>query len=128
MLKTVIQEKNVDGLLRFNPAALSEAVFARPKADAALQTEFHQLDFVARAICSPVAAAQNSDALLISEKFLREPNHHGCFASAANRQISDADHGCIQPFLLEPAVRIKPNARADPRAVKHGERPEQFPQ
>src|SRR5260370_9901733 len=50
MLKTIIQEKNVDGLPRFESPALGEAVLAHAKGDAALQTEFHQLDFVTRAI------------------------------------------------------------------------------
>jgi len=50
MLKTVIQKKYIDKLLRFEPVALGEAVFAHAKRDAALQSEFHQLDFVACAI------------------------------------------------------------------------------
>src|SRR5713101_3164720 len=84
MLKPVIQKKNVNKLLRFDPVAFGEAVFAHPKRDAAPQTKFHQLDLVACAIRASVTAAQNRNTLSISEKFLGEPNHHGRFASTAN--------------------------------------------
>jgi hypothetical protein len=118
MLKTVIQKKNVDGPPRLEPVALGETVFAHAKRDAALQSEFHQFDFVASATHSSVAAAQDRNTLAISEKFLGEPNHHGRFAGAANRQIPDADDNPIQAFLLEPSVGIKPNTRADSDTIQ----------
>jgi hypothetical protein len=128
MLKTVIQKKNVDGLLRFEPVTLGEAVFAHAKRDAALQTEFHQLDFVACAVRASVTAAQNRNTLSISEKFLGEPNHHGCFARAANGQIPDADDSRFEAFLLEPSVGIQPNTRANSDTIEQRERPQQSPQ
>src|SRR5260370_26924024 len=91
MLKTIIQKKNVEGLLCFEPLALGKAVFADTKGDAALQTEFHQLDFVAGPIGAAVTAAQNLYALPFREELLSEPDHHGRLAGAADGKIAHAD-------------------------------------
>ena len=100
MLETVVEEENIDGLLLFDAVALGKAVFADAKRDLVLETMLHQLDLVARAAGTAIAAAQNRDALPFREKFLREPQNHGRLTSAADSQIADADHLAPQAPLL----------------------------
>ena len=128
MLKTVIQKKNVDGLLRFEPAPLGEAVFANSKCDAALQTELHQLDFVACPIRPSVAATQNRNALPVPQELLREPDNHRRLAGTPNGQIPDTDDRPFQALLFEPPVGIEPNPRANSATIEQREGPQQSPQ
>src|SRR5882724_11544776 len=128
MLKTVIQKKNVNRLLRFKPAARGEAIFADAERNAALKAAFHQFDFVTCSVCTAVAAAKNRDALPFREKLLSEPDHRGCLAGAADGKIAHADDRSFQPLLLQPAVRVEPNPHADNDTIQHGQRPKKRPQ
>ena len=92
MLKAVVKQEYVDGMLLLDALAFGKAIFADAKRNPALQTMPHQLDFVARAASAMIAPAQNRDALPFREKFFREPHNHGRLAGAANGQIADADH------------------------------------
>jgi hypothetical protein len=100
MLETVIQKKNVDGLLRFEPTAFDEAVFADSEGNATLEAKLHQLDFVTRAICPVVTAAENGNAFSIGEEFLSEPNYHGSLAGTADCQVANANDRCLQTSPL----------------------------
>src|SRR6266853_1278893 len=62
MLKPIIQEKNIDALLRFEPMPLREAVPADTKRHAILQAEFHQLDFITSSVYAAVATTQYPNA------------------------------------------------------------------
>ena len=109
VLKTVIQNKNIDGLLGFDSMAPGKAVLANAENDLALEAELHQFDFVAGPVCATVAPAQNRHALPFCKKLLSEPDNHGRFAGAADGKIAHADNRSFQTLLLQPGVRIEPN-------------------
>src|SRR6266446_6263353 len=124
MLKPIIQEKNIDALLRFEPMPLREAVPADTKRHAILQAEFHQLDFITSSVYAAVATTQYRNAFPFREKLLSEPDHHGRLARPSNSEIPHADDLCFQSFLLQPAVRVEPNAHADSSTIQNRKRPE----
>src|SRR6267142_73094 len=101
MLKTIVEKKYVDGLLRLDALAFREAILADSKGGAALEAELHQLDLVAGSVCATVATAEDGDALPFRKKLFGKPDHHRRFAGAANREISDAHYRSLQAFLLE---------------------------
>src|SRR6266850_1280960 len=106
MLKAIIKEKHVDGLLRFEALAFRESILVNPEGDATLEAELHQLDFIACAIRTLIATAEDGNALSVREKFLSEPDYHGGLAGASNGEVAYADHRSSQPFLFQPATGI----------------------
>src|SRR5580704_10224558 len=125
MLKTVVEEKNVDMLLLFNAMAFGKTILADTKLNPVSQALLHQLDFVACAASAAIAPAQNGDALPFRKKFFCEPQNHRCLTRAAHSQIANADHFGAQVLLLEPAIRIEPGAHSNIAAVQNRKRPEQ---
>src|SRR2546426_5250194 len=123
MLKTVIQQKNVDGLLRFESVTLSETVLAHAKRNATLEAGFHQLDFVAGSVCAAIASTQNRNALSFREKLFSEPDHHGRLASSSDGEIAHTDDCSFQPLLLQPTMRVEPSPRANGDAIHQRQRP-----
>ncbi len=87
MLKAIIEKENVDGLLLFDAMAFGKAIFANAKCNPALQAMLHELDFVACASRTTIAAAQNSNALPFPRK---------CSAS----------HKTIGVFPVPPTVKL----------------------
>src|SRR2546428_10038815 len=128
MLKTVIQQKNVDGLLRFESVTLSETVLAHAKRNATLEAGFHQLDFVAGSFCAAIASTQNRNALSFREKLFSEPDHHGRLASSSDGEIAHTDDCSFQPLLLQPTMRVEPSPRANGDAIHQRQRPKKHPQ
>src|SRR5882757_10994448 len=124
MLKPIIQEKNIDALLRFEPMPLRKAVPADTKRHAILQAEFHQLDFITSSVYAAVATTQYPNSLPFREKLLSEPDHHGRLARPSDSKIPHADNFCFQALLLEPTVRVQPSARADSSTIQNRKRPE----
>ena len=57
MLEAVIEKKNVDGLAGFQEVTLLKAIFPDTEGDAILQARAHELDFVAGAAGTVIAAA-----------------------------------------------------------------------
>jgi hypothetical protein len=92
MLKPIVEQENVDGLLLFDAMAFGKAIFANAKCNPALQAMLHELNLVARAASTTIASAQNSNALPFPEKMLREPQDHWRLPGAAYSQIADANH------------------------------------
>src|SRR5690242_18186176 len=100
MLKSVVQEKNVDRLLRLDSMAFSITIFADSERDPALETMLHHLDFVTRAARTTVATAENRHALAFLEEFFGEPQHHWRLSGAPHSQIANANHLAAQTLLL----------------------------
>jgi len=92
MLKPIIEQEKVDGLLLFDAMAFGKTIFANAKCNPALQAMLHKFDFVARAASTTIASAQNSNALPFREKMLREPQDHWRLPGAAYSQITNANH------------------------------------
>ena len=118
MLKTVVEQKNVHGLLRFEPLALGKAVLPYPEGSAILQTKFHHFDFVARALRPAIAAAQNGHLLSFGEELFGQPDHHGRLAGAAGGQVANANDLGLQVLLFEPAFLVHPNTRVRAGAIE----------
>src|SRR5438876_5649637 len=127
MLKTIIQNKNVNGLLRFEAMAFGKAVLANTERNTALKSELHQLNFVAGPICTAVATAQNRHTLPFRKRFLSEPDDHGRLAGAADGKIAHADDRSFQPPLSQPTLRVEPSPHAHDSTIRHRQRPEQRP-
>ena len=123
MLKTIIQEKNVDGLLRFEPAPLGEAVSANTKRHAILEAKFHQLDFITGSVYAAVATTQYRNLFPFREKLLSEPDYHRRLPRASDGKIPHADDPSFQPLLLQPTVCVKPDAHADAGTIQDRKRP-----
>src|SRR5260370_22022362 len=128
MLKSIVEKKNVDGLLSFDALALGETVFADPESNAALQPKFHQFDFIAGSAGAAIATAENRHALPFGKKLCGEPDHQGSFPGAAHGQIANADNCGLQALLLEPAFLVHPDPRADSSTIKQRERPKKSAQ
>src|SRR5438552_876048 len=125
MLKTIIQNKNVNRLLRFEAMAFGKAVLAHAKTHAVREAELHQFNFVAASVYAPVAAAQNRHTLPFRKKFLSEPDDHWRLAGAADGKIAHADDRSFQPPLSQPTLRVEPSPHAHDSTIRHRQRPEQ---
>src|SRR6266403_407106 len=68
------------------------------------------------------------NSLSFREKLLSEPDHHRRLARPSDSKIPHADNFCFQALLLEPTVRVKPNARADSSTIQNRKRPEKHSQ
>src|SRR5258708_6652563 len=128
MLKPIIQEKNIDGLLGFEPMPLCEAVPADTKRYAILEAKFHQLDFITSSVYAAVATAEYRNSLPFREKLLSEPDHHGRLARTSDSKIPHADNLCFQALSLQPTVRVEPNAKADSSTIQSRKWPEKHSQ
>src|SRR5216684_2859126 len=124
MLKPIVQKENVNRLLRFEQVSLGKAVFANTKQDAILEAKFHQLDFVTSSVYAAVATAEYRNSLPFREKLLSEPDNHRRFPCASDCKIPHADDLCFQSFLLQPTVRVEPNAQADSSTIQSRKWPE----
>src|ERR1700680_2792154 len=125
VLKTVVKDENVDGLLPLDASTFGKAIFAYAKRNPALQAMLHQLDFVACAARTAIPPAENSDTLPFREKFSREPQNHGRLAGATDSQIANANHLAAQTPRLQPTLLIKPGAHTNVTAIHNRKRPEQ---
>src|ERR1700685_3009423 len=100
MLKAIVEQKNVDGSLGFELAALREAVFADAEGYTILQARAHQFDFIAGVVCAAITTRENGNALPLGQESFSKPNHERRFASAADGYVADADDGGVEAFLF----------------------------
>src|SRR5215469_12970500 len=124
MLKSVIEQKYVHAC-RLQPPPLGIAVSSNAKKHVLAEPLLHQLDLIARPICSAIASAENSHALPFRQEFLRQPDHHGRFACSAHGQVTDADHRSSKALLLQPALRVKPRTKQHRSTINERQRPQQ---
>src|SRR5260370_31983681 len=125
MLKPICQKENVNGPLRFEQGSLGKAVPANTKQDAIMEAKFHQLDFVTSSVYAAVATAEYRNSLPFREKLLSEPDNHRRFPCASDSKIPHADYLCFQSFLLQPTVRVEPNAKTNSTTIQSRKWPEQ---
>jgi hypothetical protein len=118
MLKPIVEQENVDGLLLFDATTFGKAILGDTKCSTALQAMLHKFDFVARAASTTITAAQNSNALSFREKMFREPQDHWRLPGAAYSQITDANHLAAQMLLLQPTFLIEPGAYSNVPAIR----------
>jgi len=110
MLKTVIQKKNVDGVLRFEAMAFGDSVLADTQLDAAPHRQFHQLDFVASQFAPRCPLLSMATRFPVREKFFGELKSPWVFLpGAANRQIPTLMTVAFRRFCLNPFFGIQPN-------------------
>src|SRR5215472_17746280 len=128
MLKSVIQKKNVNRLLRFKPLPLSETIFSYAKRYAVPQPEFHQLDFIAGSIRAAIATAENRHSLPFRKEFFSEPDHHGSLAGPSNGKVPNTNDRPLQTSLLEPSLLVHPDAHSHGTAIEKGEWPKESAQ
>jgi len=126
MLEAIVKEKNVHRMLRFEALTLGKTILPNAKGNAPLKPKFHQLNFVASALFAAIATAKNRHALPVRKEFLCQPDDHWSLARTADCQITNADHRRLQPFLLEPAGLVQPNAHTHTPAIRHAKWPEQI--
>src|SRR5690242_21333227 len=112
MLKAIVEEKNINRLLRLKPLTFSKTIFAHAKCHAPLQPKFHQLDFVARSICAAITAAENRNPLPFRKKLFCEPDHHRSLARAPNGEIPDAYDCAFQALPFVPSFLVHPDRKS----------------
>src|SRR5690242_14717099 len=128
MLKAIVEEKNINRLLRLKPLAFSKTIFPHAKCHAPLQPKFHQLDFIARSIRAAITSAENRNPLPFRKKLLCEPDHHWSLARAPNGEIPDTNDCAFQAFLFEPSFLVHPNTRSSRGAINQRKWPKESAQ
>src|SRR5580704_12555980 len=112
MLKTIIHQKNVHTNL-LQPKSLFVAIFANSKLYTGLEPHFHLLDFVAGTLPALISPSENTHAIPLRQKPLRQPDDHWRFTGTANRQISNANHRRANAALRQNPFRVHPHADAN---------------
>src|SRR5215472_14989762 len=117
MLKAVIEQENVDGLLRLESVPDIEAILADTKDNTTLQPGLHQIDFITGAIQASIAPAEDRDAFSLGQKLLGEPNYDWSFARTAHSEIANADYSPLKAPLPQPTPLIHPDTRSGDHAI-----------
>ena len=104
----------------FEAAGVGETIGANAELNAITEARFHEFNFIARTIGAFVATRENGDALALSEKTLCEPNYHGSFAGATEREIPDADYGRAQAPGAKNAFLVEPGTELDDGGINKG--------
>src|SRR5690348_1893745 len=99
MLKSVVQNEPFCPIFRQGESCVV-TIFAYAKLSATIEALAQQGDFVRNGLIIGIAFSkasittrENGGAMTFGSQPLCNPKHHGRFARAADRQVSNTDHG-----------------------------------